>query len=182
MRACDTFIDHVLRGVNESIGLIFGNGWNVVSCRNAVLDEDLIAVLGNDIVFLHFLLGLLYLEQSVIMIDLCLAGLAKIEVVAENALVTNADDAVLVLAVRADHVVIDQLRETRSSDLQFWKFFHLWLVFLRQHFFLFLYFLLFYNLIFFPDLFLTFNHLFYDFFNPFIELAFFYLNLGCVRN
>lgn len=44
-----------------------------------------------------------------IMVDLCLAGLAKIEVVAEDALVADSDDAVLVFAVCADYFVIDQL-------------------------------------------------------------------------
>lgn len=100
-------VDHVLGGVDEPIGLIFGDGRNVVSSRNAVFDEDVIAVLGNDIVFLHHLLGEFDLQQGVLMVNLCLTGLAKVEVVAEDALVANTNDAVLVPAVRADSLVLN---------------------------------------------------------------------------
>ena len=177
--AREAIIDHVLRCVNESIGLIFGNGGNVVSSRNAIFDVDFIAVLGNDIIFLHFLLGLLYLEQGVIVVDLCLAGLAKVEVLTEDALVANANDAVLVFAAGADHVVVDQLRKTRSSDLQLRRFLHLWLGFFRQNLFLLLHFLLLY-FIFSPDLYLAFNHLLHDVLNLFVELALLNFNLSCV--
>jgi hypothetical protein len=39
-----------------------------------------------------------------------LACLAKVESFAEDALIADANDAVFILAVRADHTVIDQLR------------------------------------------------------------------------
>lgn len=42
---CYAIIDHVLGGVNEPTCLIFGDGGNVVTSGNAVIDEDLIAVL-----------------------------------------------------------------------------------------------------------------------------------------
>lgn len=56
--ASETVIDHVLGGVNEPVGLIFGDGRDVMPSRNAIFN-DFIAILGNDSIFFYFLLRLL---------------------------------------------------------------------------------------------------------------------------